>query len=133
MWRQRGRVVWLKDGDHNTKLFHGKTNQRRRTNLIKRLKGGNGLWRKGDKKCETILIYYFSGPFSNASHKIRRPKQASNSLFSKSSGTLWVMMFIDRCLPFSVTRNTLTTITKSFIALIPKHKNLGYPGGFQIH
>ena len=35
MWRQRSRVQWLWEGDHNTHFFHLQASMRRLKNLIK--------------------------------------------------------------------------------------------------
>lgn len=55
--------MWLKDDDRNTKLFHEKAEQRRRTNHISKLRDENGSWWRGRKNCERILIHYFSDFF----------------------------------------------------------------------
>lgn len=66
LWRQRSRVVWLMNGDKNTKFFHFKADQRRRINQIKRLKNEEGVWKRGWYNCERILINYFKEIFSSA-------------------------------------------------------------------
>lgn len=66
MWRQRSRAVWLMEGDKNTNFFHGKANQRRKTNEIQKLKDSDGVWWKGEDHVERILIDYFSDIFSSS-------------------------------------------------------------------
>lgn len=47
VWRQISRAMWLKDGDRNTKFFHGKASQRKKFNHIRKLKDSNGVWWRG--------------------------------------------------------------------------------------
>lgn len=66
MWRQRSRALWLKDGNKNTKFFHGKASQRNKVNQIKKIKDGSGVWWRGDDNVETVLLYYFNDLFSSS-------------------------------------------------------------------
>jgi ribonuclease HI len=60
IWRQRSRAVWLKEGDRNTKFFHGKASQRKKVNHIKKLKDSHGVWWHGEENVERLLIDHFS-------------------------------------------------------------------------
>lgn len=66
MWFQRSKVMWLSDGDRNTKYYHMKTLARRRRNKIMMLKDDNGHWIHDidDLKAHVTMFYrnLFSSP-----------------------------------------------------------------------
>jgi hypothetical protein len=43
LWRQRSRVMWLSEGDRNTRYFHGRASQRHRRNKILGLNDEDGI------------------------------------------------------------------------------------------
>ena len=44
LWFQRSKIMWAKFGDKNSKFFHSQASQRKRKNLIQKLRDSNGLW-----------------------------------------------------------------------------------------
>ena len=46
MWNQRSRVLWLQNGDRNTKFFHASASQRQRKNRIGGLMDEGGIWQE---------------------------------------------------------------------------------------
>uniref|UniRef100_A0A2N9F0V7 non-specific serine/threonine protein kinase n=1 Tax=Fagus sylvatica TaxID=28930 RepID=A0A2N9F0V7_FAGSY len=65
-WRQRSRAVWLESGDKNTKFFHQKATQRRRTNTITGLLDSSDLWQEDTQVIGRIIENYFSQMFTSA-------------------------------------------------------------------
>ena len=64
-WAQRGRVNWLRRGDHNTKFFNQSASARRRRNLIKKLKNNNDAWIEGNDNLKPLIFYYFQNLFNS--------------------------------------------------------------------
>ena len=66
MWQQRSRVQWLKNGDQNTKFFHGTTTQRKRKNFIKGLCDGNGVWQEDEEVFSALLNDFYTNLFTSS-------------------------------------------------------------------
>lgn len=43
LWRQKSRVLWLKEGDKNYNFFHQMANVKKRSNFISRIRRGQGF------------------------------------------------------------------------------------------
>ena len=66
MWRQRFRVDWLREGDQNTKFFHGQATMRKRKNKISKLKNSNGDWVYDHEEIERMANDYYSELFTTS-------------------------------------------------------------------
>ena len=59
------RFYGCKNGDQNTKFFHGSTTQQKRKNFIKGLKDDNGVWYEDEEFFLGLLNDYYSRLFSS--------------------------------------------------------------------
>ena len=66
MWRQRSRTSWLKNGDRNTRYFHGQASQRRRRNRIMGLRNNEGVWVEEKEEVVSNLVGYYENIFTSS-------------------------------------------------------------------
>jgi hypothetical protein len=64
MERQRARVDWLRDGDHNTGFFQAKAKARARTNKISCLKNEAGELIRDQDRLESMASQFYQGLFT---------------------------------------------------------------------
>lgn len=65
-WTQRARIMWLTEGDLNTKYFHQKADNRRRRNEIKGLFNEAGVWCTYDAEVQNIVLNYYGQLFTSS-------------------------------------------------------------------
>ena len=58
-WRQKSRVLWLREGDRNSKYFHALVKQRRAKNRITQLLDENGNVVEDEEGLVAIATSYF--------------------------------------------------------------------------
>ena len=59
LWFQRSKIMWAKFGDRNSKFFHSHASQRKRKNLIQRLKDHNGCVIDNNEAIAECLVQYY--------------------------------------------------------------------------
>ena len=59
LWFQRAKVMWAKFGDRNSKIFHSHASQRKRKNLIRKLKDPNGQVVDTNEDIAECLVQYY--------------------------------------------------------------------------
>lgn len=64
LWLQRSRIDWLKEGDRNTKFFHGRAVWRSRKNKIEKLKAADGNVYSNQETMGTMATNYFKELFT---------------------------------------------------------------------
>lgn len=66
-WSQRSRANWLTHGDRNTRFFQQKATQRRKRNMIEKIKDDKGREFVDDPNIARVLVAYFSELFTSSS------------------------------------------------------------------
>lgn len=59
-WKQKARIKWLTEGDHNTKLFQAAVKDRRVRSTITRIKDSNGSWIDDPAALQAHALDFFS-------------------------------------------------------------------------
>jgi hypothetical protein len=62
-WKQRAKANWLMQGDRNTKFYHACANQRRKTNLISKIRDEDGVTWESLEDIQVAFVDYFSNLF----------------------------------------------------------------------
>jgi hypothetical protein len=63
LWRQKSRIMWLKEGERNTRFFHRTAIARRTHNKILKIWDQDGIEREREshKEIENIMVNHFHG------------------------------------------------------------------------
>lgn len=64
LWSQRSRVLWLKNGDSNSKFFHNRATQRFRKNSILGIKDRGGNWQEQPDLIGDIIVDFLGELFT---------------------------------------------------------------------
>lgn len=63
MWRQRSRIMWLAEGDRNTRFFHLRARRRKRRNKISKLKKDNGDFTESEEEMRNLTRDFYGNLF----------------------------------------------------------------------
>ena len=64
MWNQHSCIIWLKNGDGNTKFFHTRASHRFRKNVILGINEPQGVWKVELNDIRGVLINFYQELFT---------------------------------------------------------------------
>lgn len=66
IWKQRSRVDFLHEGDHNTKFFHSYASNRRKRNQLDHIRDDSGAWVDEPSQVAQVANDYFTKLFTSS-------------------------------------------------------------------
>ena len=66
MWNQRSCILWLKNGDGNTKFFHTRASHWFRKNVILGINDSHGSWKVEPNEIGGVLINFYQELFTTS-------------------------------------------------------------------
>ncbi|KAL0432445.1 UNVERIFIED_CONTAM: putative mitochondrial protein [Sesamum latifolium] len=110
VWRQRSKVLWLREGDRNTSFFHRKASHRFRTNSISKVHNSEGSWVTSDDGIKQCISAYFSTVYAS-----NRP-----TLEDIAKGTEHLRTIVDASMQEDLLRTfTAAEVTKALFQMAP--------------
>lgn len=66
MWAQRSRLLWVRNGDRNTKYLQARATKRYRRNKVEGISYEEGNWRVQQSDIAGVLVDFFKALFSSS-------------------------------------------------------------------
>ncbi|KAL0425617.1 UNVERIFIED_CONTAM: putative mitochondrial protein [Sesamum radiatum] len=110
VWRQRSKILWLREGDRNTGFFHRKASHRFRTNSILRIRNLDGDWVYTEDGIRNCISSYFGTVYAST----------YPSLEAIAKGTEHVRTIIDASMRDDLLQPfTTSEVTKALFEMAP--------------
>lgn len=92
-WKQRAKMHWLRDGDKNTKFFHGMTNARRKINRITQLQDANGNTIGEQDGICGVARNYFHDLFNASDNNVEMVVEVINPIVTNNDNAMLTAPF----------------------------------------
>jgi hypothetical protein len=122
LWRQKSRVLWLREGERNSKFFHNSMIQRRHQNKITSLRDNQGNKVNNHQDIQSELMQYYSS-------LMQEPQQHRNEAIKKI--TQHIPKILNEDHNEALMRQITMEEVEQAIWEIPKGKSPG-PDGFTV-
>ncbi|KAL0410868.1 UNVERIFIED_CONTAM: hypothetical protein Slati_3676500, partial [Sesamum latifolium] len=83
IWKQRAKVLWLAEGDRNTRFFHAKVNEQKQSKEIKKIHDSLGREVVGIEGIWKVITDYFGSIFTSTRPQEEATEDVLSSLESR--------------------------------------------------